>query len=107
MTTFLLTGLARTQNACSERARRISSSSRSAVIKIAGMTPLDLPDDRHGLKPRQTGHVHVHQREVDFVLPDQLDGLFTALGHQRSKALRRDDLAKRLPRGPIVIGDQN
>ncbi len=57
--------------------------------------------------PEKPRHVHVHEREVDFVLADQLDGLFTALGHQGSKTLRRDDLAKGLPRGPIVIGDED
>ena len=83
------------------------SSSWSAVIKIAGMHPFHLPDDRHRLEPGEPGHVHIHQREVHFVLTDQLDGLFTALGHQRSKALRRDDLAKGLAGGPIVVGDED
>ena len=72
-----------------------------------GDEPLDLPDDGHGLQARQAGHVHVHQREMHFVLSDQLDGLFTALSHQCAKALRAT-ISRSVSRGrPIIIGDEN
>src|SRR5271157_4726383 len=94
MTTCLLTGLASTQNACSERARRSKFSSRSAEIRMVG------------LKPGKTGKVHVHERNMDLMVLDDVDGLLATLGEESTKALRLEDIAKRLTGIRVIVSDQ-
>ena len=58
-------------------------------------------------RPESFGQVHVHQGEVDVVALDDVDRLLAALGQERPIAGRLEDVAERLPRGGVVVGDED